>query len=170
MSPLLKTNKPKKLIYHTLKRFLQQYCTDFFAQILKTSSWWEFFKILKDHGPKRPPSGCNLGGLFPSPSWNFFETNHSVNLNSSPWPSVLNQSPQWDLYLLFKNKTNLNNKSSLGGSSGDHWTDSLPRRDFYSNITLTFFGSNSKDNILSFKMIWPSFLNQSPQRHLYLLF
>jgi hypothetical protein len=28
-------------------------------------SWCEFFKIIKNHGPKNPPPGCNLGGLFP---------------------------------------------------------------------------------------------------------
>ena len=24
-------------------------------------SWPEFFKIIKNHGPKKPPPGCNLG-------------------------------------------------------------------------------------------------------------
>ena len=24
-------------------------------------SWCEFFKIIKNHGPKNPPPGCNLG-------------------------------------------------------------------------------------------------------------
>ena len=24
-------------------------------------SWYEFFKITKDHGPKNPPLGCNMG-------------------------------------------------------------------------------------------------------------
>ena len=28
-------------------------------------SWCESFKIIKDRGPKNPPPGCNLGGLFP---------------------------------------------------------------------------------------------------------
>ena len=27
-------------------------------------SWCEFFKILKYHGPKNPPPGCNLGPKF----------------------------------------------------------------------------------------------------------
>ena len=31
--------------------------------------------IIKDHDPKNTPPGCNLGGLFPSPSWNFKKEN-----------------------------------------------------------------------------------------------
>ena len=29
-------------------------------------SWCEFFKIIKNHGPKNPPLGCNLGPKFPA--------------------------------------------------------------------------------------------------------
>ena len=27
-------------------------------------SWCEFFKIIKNHGPKNPPTGCNLDPKF----------------------------------------------------------------------------------------------------------
>ena len=27
-------------------------------------SWYEFFKIIKNHGPKNPPTGCNLDPKF----------------------------------------------------------------------------------------------------------
>ena len=46
-------------------------------------SWCEFFKIIKDHGPKNPPPWCNLGALFPSPVDIFFQKKSaecSVNL------------------------------------------------------------------------------------------
>ena len=32
-------------------------------------SWCEFFKIIKNHGPKNPPPGCNLGPKFPPSCW-----------------------------------------------------------------------------------------------------
>ena len=28
-------------------------------------SWCEFFKIIKNHGPKHPSPGCNVGPKFP---------------------------------------------------------------------------------------------------------
>ena len=48
------------------------------------------FEQLNDHqGPKNLPTGCNLGGLFPSPSGNFFKKNQECSfcLYSSPWLS-----------------------------------------------------------------------------------
>ena len=68
-------------------------------------SWCEFFKIVKDHGPKNPPPGCNLGGLFPSPSWIFFQKKSaecSVHLYSSP--CLINKSlllPHWSCHHCF---------------------------------------------------------------------
>ena len=50
-----------------------------------------FFKIIKDHGPKNPPPGCNLGALLPSPSGIFFKKKSaecSVHPYSSPWISL----------------------------------------------------------------------------------
>ena len=50
--------------------------------------WCEFFKIIKDHGPKNPPLGCNLAGLFSSPSGHLKKEKSaecSVHLYSSPW-------------------------------------------------------------------------------------
>ena len=38
-------------------------------------SWCEFFKIIKDHGPKNLPPGCNLGPYFPPPVEIFYKKN-----------------------------------------------------------------------------------------------
>ena len=32
-------------------------------------SWCEFFKIIKNHVPKNPTPGCNLGAKFSDPHW-----------------------------------------------------------------------------------------------------
>ena len=70
-------------------------------------SWCEFFKIMKDHGLKNPPPGCNLGALFPSPSWIFFKkisvlSIYIVFLDLSRWKGdichpgwVATPQPQW---------------------------------------------------------------------------
>ena len=44
------------------------------------TSWCEFFKVIKDHGPKNSHPGYNLGALLPSPSGHLFKKN---------WLSVL---------------------------------------------------------------------------------
>ena len=36
-------------------------------------SWPEFFNIIKDHGPKNPPQGCNLGWHFHPLSGHYFK-------------------------------------------------------------------------------------------------
>ena len=57
-------------------------------------SWCEFFKIVKDRGPKNPPLRCNLGCLF-FPQRSFFQGKSaecSVHLYSSPcirWYAIL---------------------------------------------------------------------------------
>ena len=56
-------------------------------------SWCEFFKIIKDLGPKNPHPGCNLGALLPSPSGNFFKKNQlsvlSIYIVVLGWPLCL---------------------------------------------------------------------------------
>ena len=53
-------------------------------------SWCEYFKIMKGHGPKNPPLGCNLGGLPQLKLKKNKSAKCSVHLYSSPW-SIL----QW---------------------------------------------------------------------------
>jgi hypothetical protein len=36
-------------------------------------SWCEFFKIIKNHGPKNPPPACNLGHKFSPHAGHFLE-------------------------------------------------------------------------------------------------
>ena len=45
-------------------------------------SWCEFFKILKDQGPRNPFLGCNFGVLFPSRSGHFFKIKNQLSVLS----------------------------------------------------------------------------------------
>ena len=55
-------------------------------------SWWEFFKIIKNHGPKNPLPGCNLGPKFSASyqAGHLSENNDDlvVQYEDCPWLSL----------------------------------------------------------------------------------
>ena len=46
----------------------------------------EFFKIIKNHGPKYPPPGCNLGPMFSASCWSLIRKRND-DLDC-PWVNV----------------------------------------------------------------------------------